>query len=232
MIFKIALIEDSLHDRNAAKACFEEWSRRESVPVQLLCYTDAADFFANEDDWKDCVCIFLDIDLPTTNGIDIAKKLRTSGIMTDFIFLTAFREYVFEGYSVEAIDYLLKPLDQAALDKCMTRILARYQSGFYIFRSGNDIVQIPYSDILYFSSARHYTDIVTSGRSFRQRKPLSAILSALPEQFVQIHRTIIINLHKVYSLSGTTVIMTNRLELPVSKTFTEHLNAEFAKHMF
>ena len=92
MIFKIALIEDSLHDRNAAKACFEEWSRRESVPVQLLCYTDAADFFANEDDWKDCVCIFLDIDLPTTNGIDIAKKLRTSGIMTDFIFLTAFRE--------------------------------------------------------------------------------------------------------------------------------------------
>ena len=152
--------------------------------------------------------------------------------MTDFIFLTAFREYVFEGYSVEAIDYLLKPLDQAALDKCMTRILARYQSGFYIFRSGNDIVQIPYSDILYFSSARHYTDIVTSGRSFRQRKPLSAILSALPEQFVQIHRTIIINLHKVYSLSGTTVIMTNRLELPVSKTFAEHLNAEFAKHMF
>ena len=232
MIFKIALIEDSLHDRNAAKACFEEWSRRESVPVQLLCYTDAADFFANEDDWKDCVCIFLDIDLPTTNGIDIAKKLRTSGIMTDFIFLTAFREYVFEGYSVEAIDYLLKPLDQAALDKCMTRILARYQSGFYIFRSGNDIVQIPYSDILYFSSARHYTDIVTSGRSFRQRKPLSAILSALPEQFVQIHRTIIINLHKVYSLSGTTVIMMNRLELPVSKTFAEHLNAEFAKHMF
>ncbi len=232
MIFKIALIEDSLHDRNAAKACFEEWSRRTSVPVQLLCYTDAADFFASEDDWKDCVCIFLDIDLPTTNGIDIAKKLRTTGIMTDFIFLTAFREYVFEGYSVEAIDYLLKPLDQAALDKCMTRILARYQSGFYIFRSGNDIVQIPYSDILYFSSARHYTDIVTSGRSFRQRKPLSAILSALPEQFVQIHRTIIINLHKVYSLSGTTVIMMNRLELPVSKTFAEHLNAEFAKHMF
>ena len=40
------------------------------------------------------------------------------------------------------------------------------------------------------------------------------------------------NLHKVYSLSGTTVIMTNRLELPVSKTFAEHLNAEFAKHMF
>ena len=232
MIFKIALIEDSLHDRNATKACFEKWSRRASVPVQLLCYTDAADFFANEDDWKDCVCIFLDIDLPTTNGIDIAKKLRTSGIMTDFIFLTAFREYVFEGYSVEAIDYLLKPLDQAALDKCMTRILARYQSGFYIFRSGNDIVQLPYSNILYFSSARHYTDIVTSERSFRQRKPLTAILSTLPEQFVQIHRTIIINLHKVYSLSGTTVIMMNRLELPVSKTFADHLNAEFAKHMF
>lgn len=232
MIFKIALIEDSLHDRNAAKACLEEWSLRTSVPVQLLCYTGSADFFSHEDAWKDCVCIFLDIDLPTTSGIDIARKLRTAGIMTDFIFLTAFREYVFEGYSVDAVDYLLKPLEPAVLDKCMERILARYQSGLYIFRSGKDIVQIPYSDILYFSSALHYTDIVTSGNSFRQRIHLSAVLSTLPEQFVQIHRTIIINLHKVYSLSGSAVVMTNGQKLPVSKTFADHLTEEFAKHMF
>lgn len=232
MVFKIALIEDSPHDQNAARSCFEEWSSSSSVPVLLLCYNSADDFFSHSDEWKNCHCIFLDIDLPSKNGVEIAQSLRASGIMTDFVFLTAYREYVFEGYSVSAIDYLLKPLSLLTLNNCMQRILTRYQSGFYTFRSGNDIVQIPYSDILYFSSAQHYTDIVTTNQTYHQRRTLSAILSTLPEQFVQIHRTVVINLHKVYSISGAVVLMTNNHKLPVSKTFSKHLNDEFMRHMF
>jgi DNA-binding LytR/AlgR family response regulator len=133
---------------------------------------------------------------------------------------------------VSAIDFLLKPLNELTLNKCMQRLLARYQSGLYTFRQGNDIVQIPYSDILYFSSAQHYTEIVTSTQVLRQRKSISEILTTLPEQFIQIHRTIIINLHKVYSISRTTVIMSNKQQLPVSKTYVGYLNDAFAKYMF
>jgi DNA-binding LytR/AlgR family response regulator len=232
MIFKIVLIEDSINDQNAAKACFEEWSKKTSVPIQLLCYGSASEFFDHKKDWEGCVGIFLDIDLPSVSGIEIAQKLRADGVATDFIFLTSFKEYVFEGYSVSAIDILLKPLNELTLNKCMQRLLARYQSGLYTFRQGNDIVQIPYSDILYFSSAQHYTEIVTCTQVLRQRKSISEILTTLPEQFIQIHRTIIINLHKVYSISRTTVIMSNKQQLPVSKTYVGYLNDEFAKYMF
>lgn len=232
MVFKIVLIEDSLHDQKAARSCFEEWSHSSQVPVLLLCYNSADDFFDHKEEWKDCHCIFLDIDLPSKNGIEIAKSLRTSGIMTDFVFLTAFREYVFDGYSVAAVDYLLKPLTLTTLGSCMQRILDRYQSGFYTFRSGNEIIQIPYSDILYFSSAQHYTDIITSDQIYHQRKTISAILSTLPEEFIQIHRTVVINLHKVYSVAGFVVVMENDQQLPVSKSFSKHLNEEFMRHMF
>lgn len=60
---------------------------------------------------------FLDISLKEENGVDIAKKLRAHNYKGHIIFLTGFQEYVFEGYSVRALDYLLKPIDPVKLDR-------------------------------------------------------------------------------------------------------------------
>ena len=170
---------------------------------------------------------FLDISLKEENGVDIAKKLRTNNYKGHIIFLTGFQEYVFEGYSVRALDYLLKPIDPVKLDRDLKLITEELSDQNYMVRTRSEMHKIPYKEILYISSNNHSIEIVTEKEKFRQMISLREVLAHLPAYFLQCHRTIIVNMKAVISLTDNWIILSGKEELPVGKKYLEQIRSTF-----
>ena len=170
---------------------------------------------------------FLDISLKEENGVDIAKKLRTNNYKGHIIFLTGFQEYVFEGYSVRALDYLLKPIDPMKLDRDLKLITEELSDQNYMVRTRSEMYKIPYKEILYISSNNHSIEIVTEKEKFRQMISLREVLAHLPAYFLQCHRTIIVNMKAVISLTDNWIILSGKEELPVGKKYLEQIRSTF-----
>lgn len=170
---------------------------------------------------------FLDISLRGENGVDIARKLREHNYKGHIIFLTGFQEYVFEGYSVRALDYLLKPIDPVKLDRNLKLITEELSDQNYMVRTRSEMYKIPYKEILYISSSNHSIEIVTENENFRQTISLREVLAHLPAYFQQCHRTIIVNIKAVTSLSDNRIIVNGKEELPVGKKYLEQIRRAF-----
>ena len=74
--------------------------------------------------------------------MDIAKQLRKDGFCGNIIFLTAFSEYVFDGYHVQALDYLLKPISQNKLEQCMKPILRNMQGSYHVYKTKTETIKM------------------------------------------------------------------------------------------
>lgn len=170
---------------------------------------------------------FLDISLKEENGVDIARKLRAQNYKGHIIFLTGFQEYVFEGYSVRALDYLLKPIDPVKLDRDLKLITEELSDQNYVVRTRSEMYKIPYKEILYISSNNHSIEIVTEKGKFRQMISLREVLTHLPAYFQQCHRTIIVNIKAVTSLTDNRIRINGKEELPVGKKYLEQIRSAF-----
>ena len=178
-----------------------------------------------------CDVLFLDIEIGEKNGISVAHLLRNNGYQGCIIFLTSYKEYVFEGYKVNATDYLLKPLLFEQLQDVMNRFFHTLKTNCYSFQNGSKTTQIPYAEIIFFSSYKHYVEIHTLHSTYQQLINLKSLVPILPQQFVQCHRTTIINLMHIRSLTNTELIMTNSRKLPVSRTFLPTVQSKFIEYI-
>lgn len=163
--------------------------------------------------------LFLDIEIGTQNGLSVARLLRENGYQGCIIFLTAYKEYVFEGYKVNASDYILKPITLERLDEVMHSFYDTLKGNCYSFKSGSIITQIPYSEIIYFSSYKHYIEIHTTHSVYQHLANLKSLLPMLPHQFVQCHRTAIVNLLHIRKMTNVELTMTDNCKIPISRTY-------------
>ena len=168
------------------------------------------------------------IQLPCMTGIDVAKQMRARGFDGAILFLTAFREYVFDGYDVRALHYLLKPVVQEALNKCLDDILAQLRGNYFVFRDNNSIIQIPYSDIICLSVVKHYIELTTKKEVYSIRKSLKSILPFLPKEFVQCHRGHIINMRHIRKLTATNIFLSNHTTVVIGRNYLDGVRHEYA----
>ncbi len=169
--------------------------------------------------------IFVDINLPRISGLDFVKSLPSK---YHFIFTTAYHEHALEGFELNAIDYLLKPIQfdrfTKAVEKAIDTIHYKLIKDInqppqkYLYLKCNSVYEkIYYSNILYIEALHNYISIVTSERKFLIYCSISKILEELPtEDFVRIHRSFIVATEKVIRFSPTEVTIGNK-KLPISK---------------
>ena len=224
MTLHITILEDEPSYARQLAALLQEWAAKHGVTLCLRHYLGGESFL--QAGYAEDELFFLDIDLITSSGINIAKQLRKDGFRGHIIFLTAFSEYVFDGYHVQALDYLLKPLDQERLAHCMQPVLKDLEGSSYLLQAKSGLFKIPYSKILAFTSYRHYVDIITqvplgpgsSGyKTYQQKITLKALEQRLPKEFVRCHRTVIININKAMRLTRTEVTLSDGSSYPVSE---------------
>jgi DNA-binding LytR/AlgR family response regulator len=161
--------------------------------------------------------IFLDIQMPDLNGIDFYKNIKQE---TMVIFTTAYSNYAVEGFNVNAIDYLLKPIEferfkiacGKAKDYCgyLKKSNSDTSKNLYV-RSEYALIKIPYSDILYMETMDDYIKIhLQSNKTILTLMSLKKMLEKIPQnEFVRVHQSFIVSLAKIVSVRG------NNISLPI-----------------
>lgn len=221
----ISIVDDELLYCNQLETFLKEWSVKNEIQINIFSYDNGNSLLA--DNYGQNYLIFLDIDMPEINGMEVAKKLRKNGYKSHIIFLTAHNEYVYEGYHVRALDYLLKPITLEKLESCLSPVLEELKSSVYIFRTATCIEKIPYSSIIAFATQGHYIDIITEQHTYHQKISLKTIKQILPENFEQCHRTLMVNINHITKLDGNNLHLTNQEIFPISKQYLKNIQNAF-----
>lgn len=156
--------------------------------------------------------VFLDVEMPKMNGMEVAKSLMEFKKVPIIVFATAYPQFAAEAFRINAIDYLLKPYDQEQLKQTISRIEREvYQSkptetastlGKLAVEADGEIDYIQLKDILYMYREEKATKIVTSSREYEVKVSLKELESRLvPFFFFRIHRGYLVNLNYVTRLT-------------------------------
>jgi len=174
--------------------------------------------------------IFLDINMPEISGLSFAKSINKN---IKVIFTTAYREYAVDGFDLQAVDYLLKPISferllQAVhkyLDESIpvtmesTSEIIQEKSNFIFVRSDRKMIKINFSDIYYIESYSDYIKIHIADKIIVTRETITSIEAKLPKNdFIRIHRSYIVAIAKIDSFTSE-FIEVNKKAIPISRSY-------------
>lgn len=190
---------------------------------------------------KDVDLIFLDINMPEISGLSFAKSITKD---IKIIFTTAYREYAIDGFDLQAVDYLLKPISFERLFKAVNLYFEVYDikkdklkedpisipDNFMFVRADRKMVKTDFSDIIYIESFSDYIKIHCTTETIITRETISNIESKLPSQhFIRIHRSFIVALRNVISYTHEYVEVKGKT-LPIGRTNKAGVLERLEKH--
>lgn len=176
--------------------------------------------------------VFLDIHMPDISGLDLVRSLETKPII---IFTTAYKKFAYDGYELDAIDYLLKPISIERFQKAVNKAVEYYQylyapkeraeEAVFIY-SEYRLVKVLLQDIEYIESLEDYIKIVQSnGDSIMTLMPLKKMMEKLPStSFHRIHRSYIVAANKVNSILKKKVTLQSGKEIPISDSYLHFID--------
>lgn len=185
---------------------------------------------------RTCSLLFLDIDMPKTNGIEMAEIIRKNNLNIAIVFVTNFFQYAVDGYHVDAIDYLLKPIEYEGFRLKMKRIVEIVSSmerneRKVSIRTKDGLKVIPFSDIVLVEVQGHYLKFHLADRSvFQCRGSLTSIREELGREFELCNAYYLIHLSMVKGIKKENVV-TDIGEYPISRTKRKLFLDAFASYL-
>ena len=177
--------------------------------------------------------LFIDINMPDITGIELVRSLKDK---PKTIFTTAYKKFAFEGFELEAIDYLLKPISFERFVKAVQRAISfqelqypqkneEEETGYFFVRSEYKMIKIELENILFIEGLEDYIKIhLSNDKPVLTLMTLKGVLEKLPEKdFKRIHRSYIIPVAKIKSILNRKVTLTNLLELPISDSYASFI---------
>lgn len=190
---------------------------------------------------NDADIVFLDIQMPELTGLELSRVIKNN--RPKIIFTTAYESYALEGFKVDALDYLVKPISYSEFLRAAEKALRWYKSfsgeaekdvpdSFFV-KSSYKLIQVHLNQIKYIESVKDYLKICTdseegeiitlmSFKSIEQHLPSSS--------FIRIHRSFIVNINKIKAIERNRIIFGN-VYIPISETYREQFNAFFEKRL-
>ncbi len=176
--------------------------------------------------------VFLDINMPEISGISFAKSIHKD---IKIIFTTAYRDYAVEGFELQAVDYLLKPISFERLLKAVNTYFEVYNnsnktslkeeavSEFMFVRADRRMIKIDFDAIIYVESYSDYIKIHLTDETITTRETISAIEVKLPNNnFMRIHRSFIISLAHITSFTNEEITI-NKKSFPISRSYKKEV---------
>lgn len=220
---KIAIVEDNALDSNALEELLRKYFLRENIKLELFIYTSGEDLLV---DWPlDFDIVFLDIHMENINGIETAARIRETNERVIIVFITNDPQHSLTGYSVDALDYLIKPVTFDLLDRVLTKALRRLGNSdrkCITIHNNEGLFVVNPMDIQYIELANRKLEIHTTTGSIACLKTMQNMEEQLPDTFFRCHSAFLINLNAVESVKGAYAVVAGKM-IPISK----HRKREF-----
>lgn len=229
MKITVGIVEDEIKEKERTEEMLRRFFSEEGIPYETLCFSDGEELFRKS--LSDIDLLLLDIILPTENGIEIARKVRESGWKGPLIFITKTIQFAIDGYKVEALDYLLKPLEyedfRLKLSKAY-QIINSLLDKPITFKANEGLVTLEESEIYYIEVIKHYLTIHSIKGSYTIRGTMNSMSEQLSSRFANSSNSFLVNLDHVDLIKNTEVIVNGEI-IPLSRNFKKDFLRLFAE---
>jgi DNA-binding LytR/AlgR family response regulator len=179
--------------------------------------------------------LFLDIDMPGTNGLDLRRKMMDIPVC---VFITSFADCALESFELAALDFLVKPLKADRFEATIVRVKAYLESrqkaslydfslgaGAIFIKDGHNFVKVNLHEILYLEALKDYTLIITSAKRYCVLSPISNLLKDKNfHTFIRIHRSYAVQKHLINKIMPNHVMIADN-PIPIGRSYKDSLEA-------
>lgn len=228
MPLTIALCDDEGLQIQNLRRLIGQWSKDKPFAVELAEYESAEQFLFDYSD-NPCDLLLLDVEMRGINGVELAKRLRAGGDMLPILFITGYSEYMSEGYDVEALHYLLKPVDEKKLFAVLDRYaLRREKTREIIVEVSDKTMHVAEDSVVYIEAFGRKTQVHLSDKTVLDCNMSLGVFEEFG--FVRCHRSYLVNLRYVGGISRTEVLLDGGGEIPLSRRLYHSVNQAFIRY--
>lgn len=229
----IAICDDEKVQVELLEKYVKSWAEKNNIIANIEAFYSGEAFEFSWSMDKKYDILLLDIEMAELNGVELAKKIRKEDDLLNIIFITAIPDYIGEGYNVDAINYLLKPISEIKLYECLNKAMEKMpkEEKAILIDVEGEIVRIKQDNIIYIEAFSHYIDVNTIDEKYSTRKNIGVIERELEENsFIRCHRSYIVGLRHIKKIGKTNIELDNGDIIPVSRREYSNTNKAFIRY--
>lgn len=232
MDIRTAICDDELTDREVVSQYLTRWAKEHGHTITLSMFSSAESFLFNFEDNKAYDLLLLDVEMSEINGVELAGRIRRVNREVQIIFISGYSDYISEGYDVDALNYILKPVDYEKLTKVLDKAAERIKTveRALFLETADGMVRVPLYDIVYIEVRGNYITLHTTEGESTVKETLSKIEAELDDRLFRTSRSYLVNLKYISRTSKTDVTLTTGETIPLSRGLYDKLNRAFIKH--
>ncbi len=225
MQYKLAICDDQATDRDYITQLARRWADRNGHTVSLASFPSAESFLFQYSEENDFQILLLDIEMGAMDGVTMARKLRQQNDSVQIIFITGYSDYIAEGYEVEALHYLMKPVKEEKLWAVLDRAAEKLQKNEQIWNleTPEGLVRLPIYQIRYVDVQGNYIT-VHAKEEITVRGTLAEAEKMLDERFFRVGRSGIVNLTCISRVTKTDIYLNDGAVIPLPRGAYEKVN--------
>lgn len=204
--YKIAICDDLESDRDYLKDLLNKWAINNSHLLNIDSFSSAESFLFHYEEAKDYDILLLDIEMGLMDGVSMAKKIRQDNDTVQIIFITGYSDYIAEGYEVNALHYLMKPVKEEKFFSVLERAIEKISKNDVVLNmdTANGMVRVPIYQIRFAEVFGNYVTIHANDEVV-VKMTLNEIEKLLDERFYRVGRSVIVNLNEVSRVTKTEI---------------------------
>ncbi len=226
---RIAICDDNAVQAGNLQIIVTGWIKKSGVCAVVCQYPSAEAFLFEYAENMAVDILLLDILLSGMNGIQLARRIREADAHPQIIFITAYSDFVADGYDVSALHYLMKPVEPDKLCEVLDKAVKNLSKAepAVMLETEEGIVRMPEKDICYAEAFSHVVSLRCSCGILNIKTPISELETRLGEAFVRCHRSYLVGLRHIRQITRTDVILDDGSKLPLSRRSYDSVNRKF-----
>ncbi|MGN0684573.1 MAG: LytR/AlgR family response regulator transcription factor [Gemmiger sp.] len=221
----VAICDDAAADRDYLQTLIKRWAADRGHRVELTLYPSAESFLFRYAEDKDVQILLLDIEMGPMDGVSLARTLRKENDAVQIVFITGYSDYIADGYEVEALHYLMKPVKEEKLFAVLDRAVEKLHSNqrTLLLELPGEVVRLPVYQIRSAEVQGNYVTIHAK-TDCTVKMTLSELEAQLDDNFFRLGRSALVNLGCVARVSKTAVTLNDGTVLPLPRGAYERIN--------
>jgi two-component system response regulator LytT len=241
-VYRVAICDDQEKQRELVKTMLITLSVKSNIDFDLVLFDSGEQLVSHyESNHAPFHILILDVEMNGMTGIQAARAIRNlNNLDEQIIFLTSYPEYMVESFDVITFQYLLKPIAPTVFEEKIIKLCQYFQAQdkkFMVIKSAYEEVVLRYDDIIGIEAAKSLTiksklNVITSAQTYESKGIIADYALALKDHnFLQVHRSIIINLLHVKKFASSSVLMSNGMEFPIGRSKIKEVKDFYTKFM-